>query len=328
VWSRQATVSERPLRGATVTAAAIAVPDTVVGNDEIGELLGVDDAWIRSRTGVRERRRAGAGDSLVDYACAAATRSLCIAEIAPRDVDLLLVATMTADDIVPNAAPLVADRIDADGCAALDVGGACTGWLGALSLASATVEAGRAETVLVVGADLLSRVTDYADRMTAPLFGDGAGAVVVRAHTGPSRIGPIVLRTDAAGADWLYARRDEGVIRMAGPDTFRAAVAHLTDASRAAATAAGRALDEIDLFVFHQANARIIEAVAGRLELDPRRVPTCVERFGNTSAATLPSVLADAAEGDRLHDGDQVLLAAFGAGFTIGAGVVEWGAHA
>ena len=325
---RRATGSERRLRGATVGAAAMAVPDTVIGNDEIGELLGVDDRWIRSRTGVSERRRATADESLVDFACMAADRSLCIAQAAPHEVDLLLVATMTADDITPNAAPLVADRIGTDGCAALDVGGACTGWLGALALASAAVEAGRADTVLVVGADLMSRVLDPTDRATAPLFGDGAGAVLVRAREGASRIGPIVLGTDGAGAAWVYARRDDGVLRMAGPDTFRHAVAQLTETTQAASTAAGRALEEIDLFVFHQANIRIIEAVGARLGLDPERVPTCIERFGNTSAASIPTVLADATEQDRLHDGDRVLLAAFGAGFTVGAGVVEWGAHA
>ncbi len=306
----------------------MAVPDTVVGNEEIGALLGVDDQWIRSRTGVHERRRATAEDSLVDYASIAAQRSLSLAGATPRAVDLLLVATMTADDITPNAAPLVAARIGADGCAAFDIGGACAGWLGALALATASVESGRAEMVLVIGADLLSTVTDFTDRATAPLFGDGAGAVLVRACQGGSRIAPIVLQTDGAGAGWVYARRDEGVIRMVGPQTFRHAVAHLTTATREAAMAAGLELDEIDLFVFHQANARIIEAVGTRLGLDPERVPTCIERFGNTSAATIPIVLADAAEGDRLHAGDQVMLAAFGAGFTVGAGVVEWGGNA
>lgn len=320
--------ARRRLRGATVGAAAMAMPDTVVGNDEIGELLGIDDRWIRSRTGVCERRRASVDESLVDFACAAAQRSLSLAGIPPDAVDLLLVATMTADDIMPNAAPLVAERIGADGCAALDVGGACTGWLGALSLASASVEAGRADTVLVVGADLMSRMIDYADRATAPLFGDGAGAVLVRAREGASRIGPIVLGTDATGAGWVYARRDEGVIRMAGHDTFRHAVAHLVAVTQAATSAANRALDEIDLFVFHQANVRIINAVGAQLGLDAVRVPTCIERFGNTAAATIPSVLADATEERRLHDGDHVLLAAFGAGFTVGAGVVEWGGHA
>jgi 3-oxoacyl-[acyl-carrier-protein] synthase III len=312
-------------RGAAIGAVAMAVPDKVVPNAPIAERLGVDERWIRTRTGVRERRIAEPSESLVDFAAAAAGEALASAGCAPERVDLVLVATMTADDITPNAAPLVAARLGLSSAAAADVGAACTGWLMALQLAASQLESGRAERALVVGADLLSRLTDPDDRATAALFADGAGAVLLCARKGGTRVGPIVLGTDPVGVPWIYARHHEGVIRMLGRETFAAAVAHLVAATHAATTAAGLELEEVDLFVYHQGNGRIIRAVGERLGLADDRVAVCVDRFGNTSAATIPMALADAADAGRLKEGDKVLLGAFGAGFTWGAAVVEWG---
>jgi 3-oxoacyl-[acyl-carrier-protein] synthase-3 len=316
------------LRGAAVGAPAMAVPDTVVGNEELAARLDVDAAWIERRTGVRERRIAADGERVVDYAAAAAERSLAAAGLQPRDLDLLLVATMTPDDITPNAAPLVAAEIGASGCAALDLGAACTGWLDGIALAAAQIETGRATHALVVGADLLSRITNEDDVATAPLFADGAAAVVLGPCAGDTRVGPAVLGTDAEGAGWVYARHDEGFIRMQGYSTFKAAVEHLADASTRAATAAGTTLAEIDRFAFHQGNGRIITSAVRRLGLPEERVLVSVDRFGNTSAASIPMTLADAAERGALEPGMRVLLAAFGAGFTYGAAVVEWGLDA
>jgi 3-oxoacyl-[acyl-carrier-protein] synthase-3 len=171
----------------------------------------------------------------------------------------------------------------------------------------------------------MSRVLDLDDRSTAAVFADGAGAVVLQATGGPSRLGPVVLGADGSGADHIRIPRSDARIRMQGHETFREAVAHLTLSTEQSVSAAGLTLDDIDLFVYHQANGRILTAVGERLGLDPERVVDCIAEYGNTCAATLPLALAHAADHDRLHDGDRVLLGAFGAGFTWGAGVLEWG---
>ncbi|MGC1164573.1 MAG: 3-oxoacyl-[acyl-carrier-protein] synthase III C-terminal domain-containing protein, partial [Solirubrobacterales bacterium] len=215
----------------------------------------------------------------------------------------------------------------AHGAGAIDVNAACTGFVSALSLACAQIESGRAGTILVVGADLMSRIVDQEDRGTAPLFGDGAGAVVVRG-AGRGRIGPVVLGADGANADLIRAGREEGLLRMQGHETFRHAVERMSEVSLAAAAAARRPLSEIDLFVYHQANARILSAIGARLVLTPERIVDCIGRYGNVSAATIPLALDAARQAGTLRDGSRVLLAAFGAGLTWGATVVEWGSEA
>jgi 3-oxoacyl-[acyl-carrier-protein] synthase-3 len=236
----------------------------------------------------------------------------------------VLVATMSHDELSPAAAPMVASRIGATGAGAMDVGAACSGFVSALALAVGMAESGRARNVLVVGADLLSKLTDRDDRSTAALFGDGAGAVLVSSTTGPGGVGPAILGADGARADLVTASREEGVLRMKGHDTFRQAVDRLSEAALAAADSAGRPLADIDLFAFHQANTRILAAVGERLGLDADRVIDCIDRYGNTSAATIPLALAAAEETGRLQPGDAVLLAAFGGGLTWAATVIEW----
>ena len=230
---------------------------------------------------------------------------------------------MSHDRLTPNLAPLVAERIGAFGAGAFDIGAACTGFLGALSMATAQVESGRADTVLVVGAERLSALTDRDDRATAALFGDGAGAAIVRPAAGAG-IGPFVLGSDGARAELVTAERGEALIRMQGQDTFREAVSRMAQATLAATSAAGLDLDEIDLFVYHQANARILRALSQRLGLDAERVVECISGYGNTSAASVPIALATALAEGRIEPGDQVLLAAFGGGLTWAATVVEW----
>jgi len=312
---------------ATTTAAVAglgtALPATVVGNDEIAARLGVEPDWIVQRTGIRERRFAAPGETLTDLAAAAAEASLAAAGIDAADLDLVLVATLTADDLLPNAAPLVADAIGARGAFACDVGAACTGFLSGLSLAAAQIESGRAGHALVVGADLLSRVTDRDDRKTAGLFADAAGAMVLGAG-GPGSIDRIILRSDARHSDCIVAASDERLIRMRGQDTFRAAVDRLSEITVELLDAEGLELGDVDVFVYHQANGRIIRAVGERLGLPAASVIDCIERYGNTSAATLPLALAHAASSGLLASGDRVLLAAFGAGFTWGAGSIVW----
>jgi 3-oxoacyl-[acyl-carrier-protein] synthase-3 len=318
---------ERPVaRGAAVAAVGVAIPPTVVTNEPIAARLGVTESWIAARTGVRERRIAEPGDDLIGYAADAAGRALAAAGTSPSQVDLVLVATMTHEHLTPSAAPLVAERIGAAGAGAIDVGAACSGFVSALALAAAQVESGRARGVLVVGADLMSRLTDPDDRSTAALFADGAGAVLVAATDRPGRIGPAILGSDGSRSELVTAAREEGVIRMNGHDTFRQAVDRLSEATIAAADSAATALDEIDVFVYHQANARILTAVGERLGLDPSRVIDCIDRYGNTSAATIPLALGEARDSGLLDDGSKALLAAFGGGLTWAATLVEWGA--
>jgi 3-oxoacyl-[acyl-carrier-protein] synthase-3 len=218
----------------------------------------------------------------------------------------------------------VAGLLGAGAAGAFDVGSACTGWLAGLSIASGQIESGRSRHALVIGADFLSRFLDTSDRDTAPLFADGAGAAVVSSATGDEgRIGPVLLRSDAAGAELIRLERS-GRIRMRGHETFKAAVSSLADVTTEALAAERLRPDEIDLFVYHQANSRIIRAVGRRLGLAEDRVVDYVERFANSSTATLPIALATAEREGRLHPGDRVLLAAFGGGFTWGATVLTW----
>lgn len=310
-------------RSASIAAIGTALPARAVPNEEIAGRLGVDAIWIQQRTGIRERRIAAAGETLTDLAVAASRRALAVAGLDPAELDLVLVATFTADRLLPNAAPLVADAIGARGAFACDLGAACTGFLSGLSLAAAQIESGRATHALVVGADLASRVTDHADRKTAGLFADGAGAAVLGSG-GPGGIGEIVLHADATEAECIVADHDERLIRMRGQDTFRAAVDALSEVTVEALIREELATDDVDLFVYHQANARVTHAVGERLGLPRDRIVDCIERLGNTSAATLPLALAEAAQQGRLRPGARVLLAAFGAGLVWGGGVITW----
>jgi len=311
-------------QGAAIASVATAMPPRRRSNEPIARHLGVSERWIVERTGVLERRIADPGEQLYIYAAEAGLAALEGSD--PCDLDLVLVATMSHEQLTPSAAALVAAEIGAERAGAMDVGAACTGFLSALSVATGQIESGRAETALVIGADLLSRLTDRDDRSTAALFGDGAGAVLIRSIGEAGRIGPVILGADGGRGGLIRADRAEGLIRMKGHDTFRQAVDRLCEATTDALAAAGRSLDEIDLFVYHQANSRIIRAVGERLGLSEERVIDCVPRFGNTSAASIPIALAEAAAGGRLSEGAVVLLAAFGGGLTWGGTVVEWGA--
>jgi 3-oxoacyl-[acyl-carrier-protein] synthase III len=325
------TESPATLERAGVTAAVasvgVSLPATVVPNSTIAARLGVADDWIERRTGIRARHVAGSEERLTEHAARASQRALARADISAEEVDLVLVATSTSDELLPNAAPLVAHALGATRAGAFDVGAACTGFLSALAVGAAQIESGRAEAVLVVGADFMSRITDPDDRATAGVFADGAGAVVMAASDGPGGVGPVVLGSDGEGAEHIVVGREEALIRMNGHETFRAAVSSLALATFQAALAAGVSPDEIDLFVYHQANGRILQAVAERLKLSTDRVVDCIAEYGNTSAATLPLALAFSEREGRLAAGDRVLLGAFGAGFTWGASVLRWGAR-
>jgi 3-oxoacyl-[acyl-carrier-protein] synthase III len=312
-----------PPRTARIVGLGHKLPDRVVPNGPIAERIGVDSEWITRRTGIRERRFAAPDERTADLALSAARRALSDAGRKPADVDLVLLATMTPDELTPNTAPVVANALGI-GAAAYDIGAACTGWLCALSAGAAQVEAGRAECVLVIGAETLSRVTDPTDKRTAALFGDGAGAVVL-SPDGDGSIGPVVLATDGGMADTIWADHDERFIHMEGHDTFNKAVRVLTESTQQACEQAGVTLEDIDLFVYHQANGRILKTVAEKLELESERVADYIGETGNTSAASIPLVLSLLREDGRLRPGQRLVLSAVGAGFTWGAAVVDWG---
>jgi 3-oxoacyl-[acyl-carrier-protein] synthase-3 len=311
--------------GAAVVSVGVSVPEHVVHSHEIEQRLGLAPDWIERRTGIRSRHVAQAEERLEDHAAEAGARALRAAGVQPADVDVVLVATCTADELMPNAAPLVAHRLGAHRAGAFDIGSACSGFMSALATGAGLIDSGRAGCVLVIGADFMSRLVDPADRGTSAVFADGAGAIVMVATGEPGRIGPIVLGADADGAPMIRVPRETCIIEMRGHETFKEAVATLSLSTEQAAAAAGVSLDEIDLFVYHQANGRILTAVGERLGLQPERVVDCIGEYGNTSAATLPLALAYSAEQGRLRDGSRVLLSAFGAGFTWGATVVDWG---
>lgn len=316
--------ARRGIATAAIRGVGMAVPNRRVGNEEIAARLGVDADWIVKRTGTSRRPWAADGERMSDYGARAASAALERSGVDPGELDLVLVATSTADEITPNAAPLVAGQIGASRAGAFDLGAACTGWLAGVAMACGQIESGRARHAVVVGADFLSRFLDPADRSTTPLFADGAGAAVVSAADGSDgAIGPVLLHADHAGADLIRLERGKR-ISMQGQETFRAAVSRLSEVTHEALSAVGQGLDDIDLFIYHQANSRIIRAVGQRLGLDPHRVVDYVDRFANSSTATLPIALSVAEAEGRLDPGDTILLATFGGGFTWGATVVRW----
>ena len=313
-----------PPRTATILGLGHYLPSEVIPNGPIAEAIGVDDEWIVRRTGIHARRRAAPSERTSDLAVFAARRAMQDAGIDALDVDHVIVATMSADEITPNCAPLVAHALGAERAAAFDIGAACTGFLAGLSQAAALVEIGRAERVLLIGAESLTRLTDFEDKKTGPLFGDGAGAAVIGPSEDGTGVGPIDLLADGGLADTIVATYADPWIRMDGISTFKIAVKRLSESTVFAVAAAGLELDDIDLFVYHQANSRIIRAVGERLDLDPAKVADYIGQLGNTSAASVPLTLSLSREDGRLRTGMKVLLGAIGAGFTWGTGVMEW----
>jgi 3-oxoacyl-[acyl-carrier-protein] synthase-3 len=313
----------RGIRTAGIVGLGAVLPPEAVSSDVIGERFGVAPGWIERRTGIESRRRAGVGVRLSELAAEAAQAALLDAGADAAAVDTVIVATLSADEVTPNAAPQVAHAIGATGAAAFDIGAACTGFVSGLTIGASMIESGRAENVLVVGAEIMSRFTDYDDRATAGLFGDGAGAVLLRSGSG-GLVGRDVLGSDGAAAPFIIAPRDTALIQMDGHETFKRAVRTLVTNAIETVAANDLGLDDIDLYVLHQANGRILTAVREALGVEPERVLDVIAQVGNTSAASIPLALAQARERGLLADGSKVLLGAVGAGFTWGAVVVDW----
>jgi 3-oxoacyl-[acyl-carrier-protein] synthase III len=307
-----------------VLAVADELPAGRLTSAELGERLGISEEWIISRTGVVERPIAAPDERLTDFAARAGAKALSRAGIEAADVDLVIVATLTQDEVQPNAAPQVAHQLGANRAGAIDVGAACTAFLSGVALGASQIESGRARHVLLVGADFVSRLVNWEDKRSSPLFGDGAGAIVMAAAGSEyGAIGPVVLGSDGSHARTIVVEH-ESKIEMDGPEVYRHAVARMSESTIAAVELAGLTLDDIDLFVYHQANVRITRALGERLGLAPERVVDCIAHIGNSSAATLPLALAEAERDGRLKPGARVHLGAFGAGFTWGGGVIEW----
>ena len=322
--ARRLTPQRRRGMTAGIFGIGAALPEHVITNADLEQRLDTNDEWIVRRTGIRERRHLQGDETLADLATRACLLALDDAGRTGAEVDHVIVSTFTADRVTPGLAPEVARVIGADRASAVDLNAACAGFLYGLDQAAALVESGRASVVLVCGAEALSRVIDHDDRSTAVLFGDGAGAVVVAGGELELGVGGFVLGADGAQADLLYAERDERVLRMQGSDVYRHAVRRMTAATREAFHRAGRTVEDIDLFVTHQANIRIIEAAATELGIPREKVVVHLDRVANTSSASIPLALDQAEREGRLKPGDTVALAAFGAGFVWGAGIVSW----
>lgn len=321
----RATDQSRPAFGAALVSVGMAVPERVVSNEEVGALVGVDADWIRDRTGIQERRHAEAGETLLDLAEQASRQALERGGVDASDIDLVLVATTTYSEIMPSASAMLAHRLGAPLPGAFDIGAACNGFVAALDLSVSQVESGRASNALVVGVDLMRSIIDESDRGTAIVFGDGAGACLVTAVEGPGRISKFVRGSDGSFGHLIEASQIDRRISMMGHETFREAVDRMAQITVEAVELAGLSLTEIDLFVYHQANSRILRSVGERISLPAEKVADYIAHYGNTSAGSIPITLAEAEADGRLKEGSRVLIAAFGSGLTWGATVAEWG---
>ncbi|MGA5114682.1 beta-ketoacyl-ACP synthase III [Streptomyces pseudogriseolus] len=310
-------------RAAVVCTIGAALPPRTVSNADLSARLDTTDEWIRSRTGITRRHVAGADLSTTDLAVRAATQAL--AGGGPAAVEALVVATTTPDQCCPATAPAVATRLGLTGIPAFDIAAGCTGFLFGLATAAGLIAADTARTVLVIGADRLATLPGPGDRATVPLFGDGAGAMVLRCGSADEAgaLGPVMLGSDGTGADLIRASRP-GALHMDGAVVFRHAVNRMSTASRQAATAAGWDFPEVDRLAPHQANSRITSFVARQLGIPDDRWLGNIAEVGNTGAASIPLLLAQAAADGRLKPGHRTLLTAFGAGLTWGAATLTW----
>ncbi|WP_274651578.1 beta-ketoacyl-ACP synthase III [Paenibacillus humicola] len=314
------------------------VPERILTNRELEQMVETNDEWIVTRTGIRERRIAAAEQATSDLAYEAAVKALEASGLSAEDLDLILVATITPDMFFPSTASLLQARLGAKKAAAFDLSAACTGFIYGLATASSMIATGMYNHVLVVGAECLSRITDYTDRNTCILFGDGAGAVVLGRVPEGRGFKSFELGADGTGGELLKiggggsrlpssqasVADKQHYIYMAGREVFKFAVRIMGGAAEEALRKAGIEKSEIDLLVPHQANIRIIESALNRLELPPEKCMVNLDKYGNISAASIPIALAEAVEQGRVNEGDCIVLVGFGGGLTWGASVLIW----
>ena len=296
----------------------VAVPDRVVTNDELSETLDTSDEWITERTGIRERRIGGSAKTL---GVLAGQRALDDAGVGPADLDFLVLATTTPDRITPATAPMIANELGMT-CPAMDVNAACSGFMFALRTAQGLLETGN-RRILVIGAEHLSRWVDWSDRNIAVLLADGAGAAVLEYDPDGSDILSFVLGTDGSAADLLTCEHG-GFMQMDGKEVFRRAVRVVVSSAEEAMALAGVTADDISLVIPHQANIRIIDAAVKRLGIDLDRAVISLDRYGNTSSASIPLAFDDARQTGRVKTGEYALMTGFGAGMTWASAVVKW----
>jgi len=313
-----------------IAGVGSALPKRRVDNEELAKQVDTSDQWIVERTGIRSRYIAAEGETTASLATDAARAALADAGIEASQVDLIVLATATPDQTFPSSATKVQAALGIDDCVAFDVHAVCTGFLYALSVADAMIRAGSGRTALVIGAETFSRILDWEDRATCVLFGDGAGALVLRAEDGDRGILATRLHADGRHNDLLFVDGGPsttgtvGKLRMKGREVFRHAVVNLADVLREVLSAAELESDDVDWVVPHQANARILEATAKKLKLPSAKVVVTVDRHANTSAASVPLALDAAVKDGRIKRGDIVVLEAMGGGFTWGAAVLRY----
>ena len=326
-------------RYAHIVGWGMSLPERVMTNDDWAQLVDTSDEWIRTRTGIVERRIASEGETTLTLSLEAARQALEVAKLSPAQLDLIIVATVTPEHLFPATACLVQDSLGAIRAGAFDLSAGCSGFVYALSLAADTIRAGTCRHVLVIGAETLSRVIDWKDRTTCVLFGDGAGAVVVSGSESPGGILSSALGSDGSGGDHLiipaggsklpasHETVEKGLhyTRMNGREVFRFASRSMDKAARLVCERADVSLSDVKLFVPHQANMRIIKSAARALKLEDDRMVTNLDRYGNTSAASIPIALCEAIADGRVHRGDYLVLVGFGAGLTWGAVALQWG---
>jgi 3-oxoacyl-[acyl-carrier-protein] synthase-3 len=321
-------------RRSGIAGMGVYVPDKVISNFDLEKMMETSDKWITERTGIRTRHIAEPGTTTLELATKAARGALDAAGISAKDLDMILVGTSSPDGPFPSIAARIQDELDAPGAVAWDMLAACTGFIYGLATADSFIATERADNVLVIGAEVLSRMLDYSNRGTAVIFGDGAGAAVVR--PAPAGAGFMAWCLGSDGRGYLqvtcgnkelgaYAAKDpRPIIEMEGPDVFKFAVDIFIRQANEVCSTAGIAMEDIDLWVPHQANFRIIDAAARRIGLPLDRVAINIDEYGNTSSASIPIALEEAVRKGRVKSGDHVLLAGFGSGLTWGACLLKW----
>jgi 3-oxoacyl-[acyl-carrier-protein] synthase-3 len=326
------------MRGATIVGTGSALPERILSNFDLEKMVETSDEWIVTRTGIRERRMVAEGQDNSDLAAEATMKALEAAGLTVQDIDHIFVATVTPDRILPSMACTVQQKIGASHAACLDINAACSGFLYGLQIGQSLIQSGASDTVLLIGAETLTRILDFEDRNTCVLFGDGAGAAVLRPCDAGTGVLSVKLGADGGQGDMLtvpaggserpathetVSARDH-FIKMRGNELFKYAVRAMEQISRDALAGAGRSAEELVALIPHQANQRIIDATADRLGIPKDKVMMNIERYGNTSAASVPILLDEVVRAGRIKDKDLLELVAFGGGVTWGAAVIEW----
>jgi 3-oxoacyl-[acyl-carrier-protein] synthase-3 len=326
------------MANALITGWGMYAPSRIMTNEELSTMVDTSDEWIVSRTGIRERRIAAEGETTTDLSVHAARDALAVAGLDPRELDLVIVATCTPDYPLPATSVLVATQLGATRAAGFDLQAACSGFLYGLAAATSFVRSGMYRNVLVVGVEILSRFLDWTDRSTCVLFGDGAGAVLLQASDQPGGMLGVDLFSDGAGCEAIIVRgggsihpashdtvdQRQHTIKMLGGEVYKYATRQMGESALAALRTAGMTIDDVDQFVFHQANLRIISSVQRQFGIPDAKTFVNIEKYGNTSAASVPMALVEAIASGRVKPGDRILMVAFGAGYTAGGAVIEW----